>query len=123
MVTSASPHSFDLCKSYGADHIVDYHDVSKAIEEIKKVSNNNVVGALECIGGEASTKLAVESFGSKGGILTTLLPAPEGSDKIRTDVKVDRILLYTIFGYVSPSTPSAMATVANLASLLNSSKA
>ena len=57
-----------------------------------------------------NTKLAVESFGPKGGLLTSLSRAPEGIEKVRLDVKVEAILMYTVGGYVSLS----LAVIAGL---------
>ena len=81
--------------------MVDYHNPDEAVAEIKKITLGGVSAGLECTGGTTSTKLSMEAFGSKGGLLTTLLGLPEGLDKIRSDVKVERILLYTVGGYVS----------------------
>jgi len=101
VIATCSPHSFDLVKSYGADHVVDYHDAEAAVKEIKEVTDDGVIGALECVGGMACAKLAVESLGPKGGLVTGLSPVPEGFEKIRGDVKMEGILMYTLFGYVS----------------------
>lgn len=101
VIATASPHSFDLVKKYGADHVVDYHDVDKAVAEIKDVTAGGVWKGLECVGGDDNFKLAVKSFGKDGGQLTTLTLIPDGAEKLREDVKIDRVLLYTVNGYVS----------------------
>jgi len=98
-IATASPHSFDLVKSYGADHVVDYHDKEAAIKEIQKVTGGGVVGGLECIGGDDNFNLSVRAFGEEGGQLTTLTLIPDDAIKLRREVKIDRILLYTVFGY------------------------
>jgi NADPH:quinone reductase-like Zn-dependent oxidoreductase len=105
VIATASPRSFDLVKQYGADHVVDYHDVDKAVAEIKDVTGGGVWKGLECVGGDDNFKLSAQAFGEEGGQLTTLTLIPEGADKIRDNVKIDRVLLYTVGGYVSPISP------------------
>jgi hypothetical protein len=80
---------------------VDYHDKEAAIKEIQKVTGGGVVGGLECIGGDDNFNLSVRAFGEEGGQLTTLTLIPDDAIKLRREVKIDRILLYTVFGYVS----------------------
>ncbi|EIW70465.1 hypothetical protein TREMEDRAFT_71312 [Tremella mesenterica DSM 1558] len=99
VITTCSPHSFDLCKSFGADHTVDYHDYAAAVKDIKDVTQGKCKGALECIGGVDDAKLAVESIGTEGGLVTFLLSVPEEAKNRRSDVKLEGILLYTIGGY------------------------
>lgn len=101
VATTCSPHSYDLVKSYGADFTADYHDPTKAAQEVVKASGGGVVGALDCIGGKEGTQISAEAFGDKSGHVTTLLPPPEGyaTDK----VKFTNILLYMVGGYVSLS--------------------
>lgn len=88
-------------KKYGADHVVDYHDADKAIAEIQKVTGGGVWKALEAVGGDENFKISIKSFAKEGGQLTTLTLIPEGAEKFREEVKIDRVLLYTVGGYVS----------------------
>jgi hypothetical protein len=60
-----------------------------------------VVAGIECMGGRTDIKLAIESFGPEGGLLTLLASLPQGLEKLRPNVKPERILLYTVGGYVS----------------------
>lgn len=89
-------------KSYGADHVVDYHEKDAAVKEIQSTTNGGVVGGLECVGGDDNYYLAVHSFVKEGGELTTLTLIPDSANDLRKEVKIERILLYTVFGYVSP---------------------
>lgn len=50
VIATSSPHNFDLCKSYGADHVLDYHDPG-APDEVKKLANNKLNYAIDCISG------------------------------------------------------------------------
>ena len=102
VVATCSPRSNDLVKSFGADEVVDYHDVDKAIAQIKSITDGGVAGALECVGGADASRLTISSFGPKGGILTCLLAVEKDIAALRPDVKTERILVYTTGGYVSP---------------------
>ncbi len=101
VIATCSPHNFDLVKSYGAHHVFDYHDPGSVVKEIKEVTFDGVVGGLECIGGESNIKLAMETFGPKGGLLTILRTVSKGIEKVRSNVKVERLPMYTASGYVS----------------------
>lgn len=109
-IATASPHSFNLVKSYGADHVVDYHDKDAAIAEIKKVTGGGVVGGLECVSGDDNFDISVRAFGEKGGLLTCLLPPSDKAKAIREDVRINNILLYTALGKVSPYANIACST-------------
>jgi hypothetical protein len=100
VVATCSPHSYDLVKAYGADAVVDYHDVPTAIEQVKQVTGGGVAGALEGIGGVPNGQLAVDSIRDGGGLVTCLIAIPPEIAQRRSDVKVERILVYTVFGYV-----------------------
>ena len=50
VLTVASPHKFDLCKSYGADRVLDYRDPS-APDKIKTLAKGKVLYAIDCISG------------------------------------------------------------------------
>lgn len=88
-------------KSYGAEHVVDYHNSKAAIEEIRKVTGGGVDKVLECVGREDNFKTSIYSIKDGGGQCTTLTLIPEGAEGWRGDVKVGRVLLYTVGGYVS----------------------
>ena len=103
VIATCSPHSYDLVKSYGADAMVDYHNAEKAVAEIKQLTNDKVTGGIECSGSLEGMKMAKHAFGPNGGTLTMLLSIPEDKElaSIGPNVKADRILVYTVGGYVS----------------------
>jgi NADPH:quinone reductase-like Zn-dependent oxidoreductase len=70
VIASASPRSFDLVKSYGADHVVSYADHTAALKEINDITQGGVVKALDCVGGKPNIKFAVDAFGPSGGDIT-----------------------------------------------------
>jgi hypothetical protein len=67
------------------------------------VTGGGVAGALECIGGVSNGQLAVDSIREGGGLVTCLIAVPAEIAERRANVKVERILMYTVFGYVSAS--------------------
>lgn len=100
VIASASPRSFDLLKGLGADHVVSYADHPAAIKEIKQVTNDGVTKAVDCVGGKANVRFAVDAFGPGGGVLSSILPGGKSS---RKDVELRDVLLYRYIGKVGPS--------------------
>jgi NADPH:quinone reductase-like Zn-dependent oxidoreductase len=98
VIASASPRSFGLVKSYGADHVVSYTDHTAALKEINDVTQGGVVTALDCVGGKPNIKFAVDAFGPSGGDITSILP---GGKSHRSEVKLQDFLLYRYLGKVS----------------------
>lgn len=97
VIASASPRSFETVKSYGAEHTVSYADHPAALKEIHAVTGGGVSIAVDCVGGKANVRFAVDAFGPNGGQLTTILP---GGKSHRSNVHVDEVLLYRYLGKV-----------------------
>jgi len=91
--------------------VVDYHQPETAIEEIKSASGGGVVGALETIGGMDNLKFSIGTFGPKGGLCTCLLNVPEEAKNLRSEVKPERILMYTVGGYTFNFNPAPVQAV------------
>lgn len=98
VIASASPRSFDLVKSYGADHVVSYADHKAALSEIHDITQGGVTHAVDCVGGKPNLRFAVDAFGPSGGKITSILP---GGKSHRGNVKLDDVLLYRYLGKVS----------------------
>lgn len=98
VIASASPRSFDIVKRYGADHVVSYADHTAALKEIREVTQNGVVKAMDCVGGKANLRFAVDAFGPSGGDIVSILP---GGKSHRSDVRLQDFLLYRYLGKVS----------------------
>ena len=98
VIASASTRSFDLVKSYGAEHVVSYADHAAALKEIHAVTGGGVNIAVDCVGGKPNVRFAVDAFGKNGGVLTSILP---GGKSHRSDVTFKDILLYRYLGKVS----------------------
>ncbi|KAK0619109.1 putative zinc-binding oxidoreductase ToxD [Immersiella caudata] len=82
VVATSSPVSFDLLKSLGADHVLDYNDPEVA-DKMKALTNNSLTAAI-----------SPESMGPKGGVVTYLLHTKHA----REDVVNRYILAYTGLG-------------------------
>jgi NADPH:quinone reductase-like Zn-dependent oxidoreductase len=93
VMTTCSPHNFDLVKSLGADMVCNYKD-PRAAEEIRKVTGDKLKIVLDTISLESSAKFCAEAISSEGGVYTSLLPVTAP----RSDVKSELVLGYTAFG-------------------------
>lgn len=93
VVTTSSPRSFDLVKSYGADAVYDRNekDVAKRIFK----DHLNIKMAVDCFSEGKSSAICDEAIGTNGGKVITLLPTPKPTVK---GVEHDMILAYTLFG-------------------------
>jgi NADPH:quinone reductase-like Zn-dependent oxidoreductase len=94
VVTTASPHSFELVKSYGADAVYNYRD-EHVVSEIAR-SYPNIGLAVDCFSEGKSTKICDTVIGTKGGQVVTLLPSTKPT--IPT-IKHEFIMAYTVFGH------------------------
>ncbi|KAF2743607.1 GroES-like protein [Sporormia fimetaria CBS 119925] len=94
VITTCSPHNFDLCKRLGADHVFDYKDpeVGKKIRELTK---NNLTLAFDTISEKGSPEICADALSSKYGHYSCILPV---KDFPRDEVKNTFTLAYTVFG-------------------------
>ncbi|WQF89179.1 Putative GroES-like superfamily, alcohol dehydrogenase-like, NAD(P)-binding domain superfamily [Colletotrichum destructivum] len=93
VVTTASPHSYDLVKRYGADKVFNY----RSDNWVKEVSSAypDITIALDCISEKGSGPSTAQVLKAKGGKIVTLLD--QGESNV-SGVKYDMIMLYTVFG-------------------------
>lgn len=98
VVSTASPHSFDLVKQYGADEVVNYKQGPEASKKIKEITGGGVKLGLDCISEGGSFKICLDAFKEGPGQLNLVLPPDEEATKIREDVKMPFTLMYTLFG-------------------------
>ena len=102
VVTTASPHSFDLVKQYGADEVVDYHDSKAASEQIKKITGGGVDRGLDCMSEGTSFEICLNAFKEgKDQQLNLILPPSGNAEEIRKDIKKPFTLMYSLLGLVS----------------------
>ena len=98
VITTCSPHNFDLVKSYGAHIAIDYHSPTCAAE-IKTYSRNALKYALDTITTAQSLALCYAAIGRAGGKYTGLeMIPPELLDNARRTVKADWVLGVSMSG-------------------------
>lgn len=93
VVTTASPHSFDLVKRYGADRVFDYRS-DTAIRDITRAFPD-MTTALDCFSEGSSTDFCANVIKSRGGKVITLLDS--GKTKI-PGVEVQMIMSFQLLG-------------------------
>ncbi|CAI4215816.1 unnamed protein product [Parascedosporium putredinis] len=71
VVTTCSPHNFDLVKKYGADAVFDYHSPTCAAD-IKAYTRNRLKRVIDPFGEAATTSLCYEAIGRAGGTYCAL---------------------------------------------------
>lgn len=93
VVGTASPHSFELVKSYGADAVFNYRDNDVA-EQIAKLYPN-ITKAVDCFSEGKSAAVCDKVIGDKGGKVIILLPTTKPKAR---GVEHEMILAYTLMG-------------------------
>ncbi|KAH7409111.1 chaperonin 10-like protein [Cadophora sp. MPI-SDFR-AT-0126] len=94
VVSTASQHSFDLVREYGADAVFDYRSPNVA-QDISK-QHPDISLAVDCISEKSSISICDAVIGPKGGKVITVLPI-SGQDKTQ-GIKHELIMSYTLFG-------------------------
>ncbi|KAL1625212.1 Zinc-binding oxidoreductase alcohol dehydrogenase [Neofusicoccum ribis] len=93
VVTTASPHSFDLVKRYGADRVFDYRSAT-AVKDITEAFPD-ITRALDCFSEGGSTEFCAQVLKKKGGKVITLLDT--GKAKV-PGVEVQMIMSFQLLG-------------------------
>ncbi|KAG9232127.1 putative ToxD-like zinc binding oxidoreductase [Amylocarpus encephaloides] len=93
VVTTASPHSFELVKRYGAGSVFDYRSPAAISSIIRE--HPNITQALDCISDAISTDFCAQVLKANGGKVVTL--KTDGKSKV-PNVKIDLFLVFTAFG-------------------------
>ena len=98
VITTCSPHNFDLVKSYGAHAAIDYHSPT-CVAEIKTYSRNTLKYALDTITTAQSLSFCYSAIGRAGGKYTGLeMIPPELLENARKTVKADWVLGISMSG-------------------------
>ena len=96
-VATCSPRSFELVKSRGAVHVLDYNDPS-CRDQLRALTDNSLRYAFDCIGDAATMTLCYAAIGDEGGAYTALEAYPKKLTIRRRNVKHDFVLAWTLFG-------------------------
>ncbi|KAI8667066.1 PKS-ER domain-containing protein [Fusarium sp. Ph1] len=95
VATVCSPRHFPLLHSHGAKYIFDYKDpdviqkIRKALPDIKYI--------FDTIGTQSSSVRASRAMGDSGGVLCTVRPGKEFTEKVTARTKVTSVLVFTSF--------------------------
>lgn len=93
VLTTCSPHNFDLVRALGADAVFDYKD-SESAAQIRKQTKNDLKLVLDCISLPSSVDFCDQALSTEGGEYLALLTV-----KIdRANVNSRFILAYTVLG-------------------------
>lgn len=93
VLTTCSPHNFDLVRSLGADAVFNYKD-PQSPAEIRKYTNNNLKYVFDCISLGPSAKFCDDAISTEGGEYSSLLNV----DIERANVNARSTLAYTSIG-------------------------
>ncbi|KAL2838986.1 GroES-like protein [Aspergillus pseudoustus] len=93
VLTTSSPHNFDLVRGLGADAVFDYND-PESPAQIRKQTNNSLKLVLDCISLPPTIDFSDRSLSTEGGEYLSLLPAKVN----RANVNSRFILVYTSLG-------------------------
>ncbi|KAF4625591.1 hypothetical protein G7Y89_g12576 [Cudoniella acicularis] len=94
VITTASPHNFELLKKLGADHVFDYRD-PQCGSKISSLTPNTLHHVLDTIATPTSAQICADALSSSpGGLYVNLMDTPNP----RQDVKSIFPLGYTVMG-------------------------
>ncbi|KAE8855564.1 hypothetical protein PTNB73_10221 [Pyrenophora teres f. teres] len=102
-IASCSPRSFNLVRSYGADHIFNYAG-PETPSTIRKLTEGTLSLVLDCISDHHSITVCHRAIGRLGGRLAVLEvpPEPQPGEKRRKAIKQFFIDGHEIFGFGVP---------------------
>lgn len=94
VITTCSPHNFDLVKGRGADFAFDFNSPS-LVADIRDASKGNLQHAFDCISTEVTARVCAESLGASGGQYSSLIRVQKLP---REDVSNKLTVAYTALG-------------------------
>lgn len=103
VVTTASPHSFELVKKYGADHVFDYH-APTAAQDVAK-AHPDITRAVDCFSEGESTEFCAQVMQDNGGKVVTLLDSKTRVPGVETTFIMSFQLLGKAFAWLPPIGP------------------
>ncbi|OCH94263.1 zinc-binding oxidoreductase ToxD [Obba rivulosa] len=97
VITVAGPKNHDLCKSYGADVVLDYKD-PEVISKIKETTHDSLHLAYDTISQLQSQMFTAKCMAPGAGKFVVIQPPQKAAQAIREDVKIIHTLIYTSGG-------------------------
>lgn len=108
VITTASPHSFDLVKRYGADHVYNHHKSTAAQDII--AANPDITRALDCFSEGTSTKFCAQIVQKNKGKVVTLLDNKANVPGVEIMMIMSFQLLGRAFAWLPPIGPRYQAS-------------
>lgn len=93
VLTTCSPHNFDLVRGLGADAVFNYHDPDSATA-IKEHTQNRLKLVFDTVSTESSAEYCERVLSTEGGDYSTLLPITIERENVNSRLTV----AYTAFG-------------------------
>jgi hypothetical protein len=94
VITTCSPHNFDLVRSRGADYVYDYKSPT-AIADVQRAAGGDLSHILDCVGKGVSPEFCYKAMGPSGGKYSTFL-FPQGEN--RKDIQASMVMAYNAYG-------------------------
>ena len=91
VVTTCSPHNFDLVSSLGADYVFDYNS-ENCLKDIKSLTMNSLRYAIDCVSDPETMQFCYQCIGRLGGRFTALEPPSRHIQTRPRTVIVDWVL-------------------------------
>jgi NADPH:quinone reductase-like Zn-dependent oxidoreductase len=95
VIATTSPKNFDLLKSYGAKHLLDYRSPT-IVEEIQKLTDGKLEYIFDCYSAGGSVETTVKTLSPSGGHIVTVLPYD--ASKLDPKVKLHALALFKVTG-------------------------
>ena len=94
VITTCSPHNFELVRSRGADYVFDYNSPT-AVDDVQRAAGGNLKHILDCVAEGGSSEFCFKVMGPAGGKYSSLLFPPSDG---RKDIQVSMVMAYNAYG-------------------------
>ena len=87
VLTTCSPHNFQLVKALGAREVFDYHDAEACSAAIRAATDNNLLYAFDCVAEDTSLKICADALTPRSGVAAYTATLPVADKFPRRDVR------------------------------------
>ncbi|OTB00238.1 hypothetical protein M426DRAFT_66299 [Hypoxylon sp. CI-4A] len=119
VLTTCSPHNFQLVKALGAHEVYDYHDSKACAAAIRTGTGNNLRHVFDCVSEGSSLQICADALTSQSDVAVYIAALPIGDKFPRKDVQHGWTSGYTAFGEMTHLTgklrPTSMIDPASAA--------
>lgn len=103
VISTSSPKNFELVKSLGATHVIDYHDTDVADQLLNAVKGSELVGALSL--GDGTADYLATVLNSHQGPVNKFIARAEGKHNVPEDGEVNVKFILISPPVIGPETP------------------